>query len=91
MAYRCFGILLDFQGDSATNTVVLRTSQYILDDDYDIAIICRFFPEKATTLAVDILNELVEVNFTVVLYFVGQSVYSSQLKTFSMILNCSMI
>ncbi|CAJ1973375.1 unnamed protein product [Sphenostylis stenocarpa] len=30
-----------------------------------------FFPEKATILAVDILNELVEVSFTVDLYFVG--------------------
>jgi len=57
--------------DGVTDTLVLCTSQSecILKDDYNIAIICRFFPEKATILAVDILNELVEVSFTVVLFF----------------------
>ncbi|KAJ1397408.1 hypothetical protein SESBI_31841 [Sesbania bispinosa] len=31
------------------------------DEDFNIDIICRFFPEKSTILAVDLLNELVEV------------------------------
>jgi len=51
------------RNEAIIDTLILCTSQCILNDDYIIAIICRFFPEKATILAVDILNELVEVKF----------------------------
>lgn len=52
--------------NEAIDTLILCTYQCILDNDYNIAIICRFFPDKATILAVDILNELVEVSFTLI-------------------------
>lgn len=49
--------------NESIDTLILYTSQCILDDDYNIDIICRIFPDKATILVVDILNELVEVKF----------------------------
>lgn len=52
-----------------------------MDIELNIYIMCRFFPDKATIPAVDILNELVEVCFTVVLPFCRLvSLNSSQLK-----------
>lgn len=40
---------------------------------FDIHNLCRFFPEKATTLATDILNELVQVSSVFRLTYLNNS------------------
>lgn len=47
---------------------------------FDIHILCRFFPEKATTLATDILNELVQVSSVFRLTYLNNSLVRFEWK-----------
>ena len=65
-------ILLDW------NLICIYLTRLTLELDFNVCNLCRFVPEKAAALALDLLKELVEViQFTQTIYWKRESVISN--------------